>query len=59
MMLDQVRNLSHQMRLFGIHEACERQAQTLCPSNSILWSSYACCSKTNCYRAKTVPQRRS
>jgi hypothetical protein len=28
MMLDQVRNLSHQMRLFGIHEACERQAQT-------------------------------
>jgi hypothetical protein len=27
MMLDQVRNLSHQMRLFGIHEACERQAQ--------------------------------
>ena len=28
MMLDQVRALSHQMRLFGIHEACERQAQT-------------------------------
>ena len=28
MMLDQVRNLSHQMRLFGIHEACERQAQS-------------------------------
>ena len=27
MMLDQVKNLSHQMRLFGIHEACERQAQ--------------------------------
>jgi len=27
MMLDQVRNLSHQMRLFGIHQACERQAQ--------------------------------
>lgn len=27
MMLDQVRNLSHQMRLFGIHEACERRAQ--------------------------------
>ena len=27
MMLDQVRNLSHQMRLFGIHEACERQTQ--------------------------------
>jgi DNA replication protein DnaC len=26
-MLDQVRNLSHQMRLFGIHEACERRAQ--------------------------------
>lgn len=26
MMLDQVRNLSHQMRLFGIHEACERRA---------------------------------
>jgi len=27
MMLDQVKNLSHQMRLFGIHEACERRAQ--------------------------------
>jgi len=27
MMLDQVRILSHRMRLFGIHEACERQAQ--------------------------------
>lgn len=27
MMLDQVRNLSHQMRLFGIHEACEQRAQ--------------------------------
>ncbi len=27
MMLDQVKNLSHQMRLFGIHQACERQAQ--------------------------------
>ena len=27
MMLDQVRNLSHQMRLFGIHEACERRSQ--------------------------------
>lgn len=26
MMLDQVRQLSHQMRLFGIHEACERRA---------------------------------
>ena len=26
MMLDQVRNLSHQMRLFGIHEGCERRA---------------------------------
>ena len=26
MMLDQVRNLSHQMRPFGIHEACERRA---------------------------------
>ena len=26
MMLDQVKNLSHQMRLFGIHEACERRA---------------------------------
>ena len=27
MMLDQVKNLSHQMRLFGIHEGCERRAQ--------------------------------
>ena len=27
MMLDQIKNLSHQMRLFGIHEACERRAQ--------------------------------
>lgn len=27
MMLDQVRTLSHHMRLFGIHEACERHAQ--------------------------------
>jgi DNA replication protein DnaC len=26
MMLDQVKNLSHQMRLFGIHQACERRA---------------------------------
>jgi len=26
MMLDQVRNLSHQMRLFGIHQACEPRA---------------------------------
>jgi DNA replication protein DnaC len=26
MILDQVRNLAHQMRLFGIHEACERRA---------------------------------
>jgi DNA replication protein DnaC len=26
MMLNQVKNLSHQMRLFGIHEACERRA---------------------------------
>jgi DNA replication protein DnaC len=26
MMLDQVRILSHQMRLFGIHEACDRRA---------------------------------
>lgn len=25
-MLDQIKNLSHQMRLFGIHEACERRA---------------------------------
>jgi DNA replication protein DnaC len=27
MMLDQVRNLTHQMRLFGIHEACDRRSQ--------------------------------
>lgn len=27
MMLSQVKNLSHQMRLFGIHEACERRSQ--------------------------------
>lgn len=27
MILDQVRNLAHQLRLFGIHEACERRAQ--------------------------------
>ncbi len=27
MMLDQIRNLTYQMRLFGIHEACERRAQ--------------------------------
>src|SRR3989338_1145020 len=27
MMLDQVKNLSHQMRLFGIHEACERRSE--------------------------------
>jgi len=27
MILNQVRNLSYQMRLFGIHEACERRAQ--------------------------------
>jgi DNA replication protein DnaC len=26
MMVSQVKNLSHQMRLFGIHEACERRA---------------------------------
>jgi DNA replication protein DnaC len=26
MMLDQVKNLSYHMRLFGIHEACERRA---------------------------------
>lgn len=26
MMLDQVRNLSHQMRLFGIHQSGERRA---------------------------------
>jgi len=26
MMLDQVKNLSHQMRLFGIHQACDRRA---------------------------------
>ncbi len=26
MMLDQVKNLSHQMRLFSIHEACDRRA---------------------------------
>jgi len=26
MMLDQVKNLSHQMRLFAIHQACERRA---------------------------------
>ena len=26
MMLDQVKNLSYQMRLFGIHQACERRA---------------------------------
>ena len=26
MMLDQVKNLSHQMRLFGIHQAAERRA---------------------------------
>ena len=26
MMLDQVKNLSYQMRLFGIHEACDRRA---------------------------------
>jgi DNA replication protein DnaC len=25
-MLDQVKNLSHQMRLFGIHQACDRRA---------------------------------
>jgi hypothetical protein len=25
-MLDQVKNLSYQMRLFGIHQACERRA---------------------------------
>ena len=27
MMLDQIRNLTYLMRLFGIHEACERRAQ--------------------------------
>ncbi len=27
MMLDQVKNLTHQVRLFCIHEACERRAQ--------------------------------
>ena len=27
MMLDQVRNLTHQMRLLGIHEACDRRSQ--------------------------------
>jgi DNA replication protein DnaC len=27
MMLDQVKNLSHHMRLFGIHQACERRSQ--------------------------------
>src|SRR5947208_4205174 len=26
MMIDQVKNLSYQMRLFGIHQACERRA---------------------------------
>jgi len=26
MMLDQVKNLSHQLRLFGIHQACDRRA---------------------------------
>ena len=26
MMLDQVKNLSYQMRLFGIEQACERRA---------------------------------
>jgi DNA replication protein DnaC len=26
-MLDQIKNLSHQMRLFGIHAACDRRAQ--------------------------------
>jgi len=31
MMLDQVKNLSHQMRLFGIHQACDRRAaEALC-----------------------------
>lgn len=27
MMLDQVKNLTHHMRLFGMHEACDRRAQ--------------------------------
>lgn len=27
-MLDQIKNLAHQMRLFGIHEAADRRAQT-------------------------------
>jgi hypothetical protein len=26
-MLDQIKNLSHQMRLFGIHAAADRRAQ--------------------------------
>lgn len=26
-MLDQIKNLSHQMRLFGVHAACDRRAQ--------------------------------
>lgn len=28
MMLDQVKTLTHQLRLFGMHEACERRAET-------------------------------
>ena len=58
MMLDQVRNLSHQMRLFGIHEACEREAQIALSQQLHPWSFYDCCSKMNCCRAKTRPPRR-
>ena len=40
MMLDQIRNLTYQMRLFGIHEACERRAQRSVikrPSEKSIW----------------------
>ena len=59
MMLDQVKNLSHQRRLFGIHQACDPGPPRLWRNNSIPWSSYACCSKKNCWPAKTAPPRRS
>ncbi len=39
MMLDQVKNLTHHVRLFGIHKPVNEELKKLCPNSSIPWSS--------------------
>jgi hypothetical protein len=57
MMLDQVRNLSHQMRLFGIHQSCERRAAEALAQQLHPLEFLRLILKRNFWRARTEPPR--